>query len=66
MEKRSRHRIRDLVALTAIQGLSQNEIGCARISAMAMSNSPISTPGLLDHDLETCGRKNTVNAECLE
>jgi hypothetical protein len=73
MEKRSRHRIRDLVALTAIQGLSQNEIGCARISAMAMSksapfkgHSPISTPGLLDHDLETCGRKNTVNAQCLE
>ena len=32
MEKRSRRRIRDLVALTAIQVLSQNEIGCARIS----------------------------------
>jgi hypothetical protein len=39
MEKRSCHRIRDLVALTAIQGLSQNEIGCARISVMAMSKS---------------------------
>jgi hypothetical protein len=39
MEKRSRHRIRDLVALTAIQGLSQNEIGCARISVMARSKS---------------------------
>jgi hypothetical protein len=39
MEKRSCHRIRDLVALTAIQGLSQNEIGCARISVMARSKS---------------------------
>jgi hypothetical protein len=37
MEKRSRRRIRDLVALTAIQGLSENEIGCARISMMARS-----------------------------
>ena len=35
MEKRSRRRIRDLVALPAFQGLSQNEIGCARISMMA-------------------------------
>jgi hypothetical protein len=33
MEKRSRRRIRDLVALAAFQGL--NEIGCARISVMA-------------------------------
>jgi hypothetical protein len=39
MEKRSRRRIRDLVALTAIRGLSQNEIGCARISLMARSKS---------------------------
>jgi hypothetical protein len=39
MEKRSRRRIRDLVALTAIQGLSQNEIGCARISVTARSKS---------------------------
>jgi hypothetical protein len=37
MEKRSRRRIRDLVALPAFQGLSQNEIGCARISMMAGS-----------------------------
>ena len=29
MEKRSRRRIRDLVALAASQGLSENEIGCA-------------------------------------
>src|SRR5262249_16444907 len=34
MEKRSRRRIRDLMAPMAIQGLSQNEIGCARISMM--------------------------------
>ena len=30
MEKRSHRRIRDLVALTAFQGLDANEIGCAR------------------------------------
>jgi hypothetical protein len=41
MEKRSRRHIRDLVALAASQGLSQNEIGCARISMMARStNAP--------------------------
>ena len=41
MEKRSRRHIRDLVALTASQGLSKNEIGCARISMMARStNAP--------------------------
>ena len=41
MEKRSRRRVRDLVALPAFQGLSQNEIGCARISMMARStNAP--------------------------
>ncbi len=41
MEKRSRRRIRDLVALAASHGLSQNEIGCARISMMARStNAP--------------------------
>jgi hypothetical protein len=41
MEKRSRRRIRDLVAPAAFQGLSQNEIGCARISMMARStNAP--------------------------
>jgi hypothetical protein len=41
MEKRSRRRIRDLVALAAFQGLSENEIGCARISMMAWStNAP--------------------------
>jgi hypothetical protein len=34
MEKRSRRRIRDLVALAAFQCLSENEIGCARISVM--------------------------------
>jgi hypothetical protein len=41
MEKRSRRRVRDLVAPPAFQGLSQNEIGCARISMMARStNAP--------------------------
>jgi hypothetical protein len=41
MEKRSRRRARDLVTQAASQGLSQNEIGCARISMMARStNAP--------------------------
>src|SRR6267143_1209981 len=45
MEKRSRRRIRDLVALSAFQGLSQNEIGCARISMMARSTNAPSGAG---------------------
>ena len=41
MEKRSRRRARDLVTQLASQGLSQNEIGCVRISMMAKSmNAP--------------------------
>ena len=41
MEKRSRRRTRDLVTQAASQGLSENEIGCARISMMAGStNAP--------------------------
>ena len=41
MEKRSRPRTRDLVTQAASQGLSENEIGCARISMMARStNAP--------------------------
>jgi hypothetical protein len=41
MEKRSRRRTRDLVTKAASQGLSENEIGCARISMMARSaNAP--------------------------
>ena len=41
MEQRSRRRIRNLVALAAFKGLSENEIGCARISMMARStNAP--------------------------
>jgi hypothetical protein len=39
MEKRSRRRIRDLVTHLAFQGLSENEIGCARISMMAKSTN---------------------------
>jgi hypothetical protein len=35
MEKRSRRRVCDLVARPAFQGLSENEIGRARISMMA-------------------------------
>ena len=41
MEKRSRRRTRDLVTQAASQGLSENAIGCARISMMARStNAP--------------------------
>ena len=41
MEKRSRRRARDLVTQAASQGLSENEIGRARISMMARStNTP--------------------------
>jgi hypothetical protein len=43
MEKRSRRRIRDLVTQSASQGLSQNEIGCARISMMAKSMNALFT-----------------------
>jgi hypothetical protein len=43
MEKRSRRRIRDLVTLLASQGLSENEIGCARISMMAKSTNALLT-----------------------
>ena len=39
MEKRSRRRTRDLVTQAASQGLSQNEIGCARISMMARNTN---------------------------
>ncbi len=43
MEKRSRRRIHDLVALTASQGLFENESGWARISIMAKSTKALST-----------------------
>ena len=39
MEKRSRRHIRDLVALAAFQGFSENAIGCAGISMMARSDA---------------------------
>ncbi len=39
MEKRSRRRIHDLVARPASMGLSENEIGCARISMMARNTN---------------------------
>jgi len=38
MEERSRRRVRDLVARLALEGLSENEIGRARISMMARSD----------------------------
>jgi hypothetical protein len=43
MEKRSRRRIHDLVTQSASQGLSENEIGCARISMMAKSTNALLT-----------------------
>ena len=43
MEKRSRRRTRDLVTQPASQGLSENEIGCARISMMAKSMNALFT-----------------------
>ena len=45
MEKRSRRRIRDLVALAAFQGLDANESGCARISMMARELKPLRSTG---------------------
>ena len=39
MEKRSHRHVRDLVAHAALRGLDANEIGCARISMMARSNT---------------------------
>jgi hypothetical protein len=39
MDKRSRRRIRDLVARPASLGLSENETGCARISMMARNTN---------------------------
>src|SRR5437588_10317456 len=39
MEKRSRRRVPDLVARPAFQGLSENEIGRARISMMARNTN---------------------------
>ena len=38
MEERSSRRVRDLVTQLAFEGLSQNEIGRARISMMARSD----------------------------
>src|ERR1700745_1950682 len=38
MGKRSRRRVRDLVTRLAFEGLSENEIGRARISMMARSD----------------------------
>jgi len=75
MEKRSRRRTRDLVTQAASQGLSQNEIGCARISMMARStNAPCkgriqmrkTNPlHLLKIRLATHGRSGSVGASKL-
>lgn len=64
MEKRSRRRIRDLVTHLAFQGLSENEIGCARISMMAKSTNALLTgriqkrkTKLLRHSHLTCNTR---------
>jgi hypothetical protein len=64
MEKRSRRRIRDLVTHLAFQGLSENEIGCARISMMAKSTNALLTgriqkrkAKLLRHSHLTCNTR---------
>jgi hypothetical protein len=73
MEKRSRRRIRDLVTQLASQGLSENEIGCARISMMAKSTNALFTgriqkrktnnPPSLTSDLQhTAGPYSWVNS----
>jgi hypothetical protein len=65
MEKRSRRRTRDRVTQAASQGLSENEIGCARISMMARSTNALckgriqmrkTNPPLLHIRLATHGR----------
>src|SRR5438034_8434541 len=58
MEKRSRRRIRDLVPQSASQGLSQNEIGCARNSMMAMSTNALFTGRIQKRKTNTLHRSH--------
>src|SRR5436190_19210400 len=58
MEKRSRRRIRDLVTQSASQGLSQNEIGCARISMMAKSTNALFTGRIQKRKTNTLHRSH--------
>ena len=59
MEKRSHRRIRDLVALTAFQGLDANEIGCARISIMAgEQDAPFKGPNTDERDQSSPNRSH--------
>ena len=58
MEKRSRRRIRDLVTQAASQGLSQNEIGCARISMMAKSTNALFTGRIQKRKTNTLHRSH--------
>jgi hypothetical protein len=50
MGERSRRRIRDLVTRLAFEGLSENEIGCARISMMARSIRSTKGPDTEEQD----------------
>jgi hypothetical protein len=52
MEKRSRRRIRDLVARPASLGLSENETGCARISTTVWTGRALQAES---DDLEVIG-----------
>jgi len=72
MEKRSRRRTRDLVTHSASQGLSENEIGCVRISIMAKSMNALFTGRIqkrktnpLRHSHSTCNTRpvHTVGQE---
>src|SRR5205809_1839018 len=58
MEKRSRRRIRDLVTQSASQGLSENEIGCARISMMAKSTNALFTGRIQKRKTNTLHRSH--------
>src|SRR5438046_3595324 len=58
MEIRSRRRIRDLVTQSASQGLSQNEIGCARISMMAKSTNALFTGRIQKRKTNTLHRSH--------
>ena len=58
MEKRSRRRTRDLVTRVANQGLSENEIWCARISMMAKSMNALFTGRIQKRKTNTLRRSH--------
>lgn len=62
MEKRSGRRVRDLVTQMAFQGLSENEIGRARISMMARSNLLQKGPDTDEQDHSLYSTHSACNA----